>query len=449
MTERIAPLAAVGLMTLGLLAPRPVAAQVGERDTIGLSLAEALEIGLRRNPQVLQAGHNRSAAGAGIWDAYGNLLPQVNFSGQTQKSESGTFVILGTEFASPEQFTTVYQWDFVHSLLDSGRDLFRIKSARAGVDRAVAAYDVQALEIASDVKTQYLEARRRQAFVRQAEREIERLNQHLRLARARYDLGAVTRSDVLQAELALNQGEVARLQARQEAEEALLALRRLLGGALPEGPISLTTDFPVFEPTIEADSLVVLARELHPGLRQVQAQERVDEANLWIARSAYLPTLQFQYSLSRSVADSSGFKFSGFDDRNFYAVSLNWPLFGRFERLNQTSQASAALNSTREEARLRRLSIEESVRVAHSRLLTAWSTHRANEISVELAREDLRLGQGRYQTGTGSFVDLLDARVRAAQAETDFIASAYQFYLALAALERAAGVELFPQVEIE
>jgi outer membrane protein TolC len=64
--------------------------------------------------------------------------------------------------------------------------------------------------------------------------------------------------------------------------------------------------------------------------------------------------------------------------------------------------------------------------------------------SVELAAEDLRLGEARYQTGTGSFVDLVDARARSAQADVDLITATYDFYLALVQLELATGLNLLP-----
>ncbi len=433
-------------LTLVCLLPTPGAAatQAQARDTLRLSLAAALETGQRENPVVLQSAFSRSAAGAGVWDAYGNLMPQVGFQGLAQRAESGNFNLGGSQFSSPLTYTTIYQWDFTHSLLDAGRDIFRIRGARAESERAIAAYDSQWWETRADIKQQYLGTRRQQALVTQAAREIERLEKHLVLAESRYAVGEVTKSDVLQAQLSLNQGQVAALEAQQAAEEAQLSLRSLVGG-LPAGPIELTTDFVVFSPPFEVETLVDRALDLHPSVRETAAQERADRANLWIARSAYFPGLQFQYSLSSSAADTSDFQFSDLDSRNFWAFSLNWRLFDGFSRRNETSRANAALQSTRAERRRRELSIEETVRTAFSRLMTSHAAHQANLRSVELATEDLRLGEARYETGAGSFVDLLDSQVRAAEAETDLIASTYDFYVALVELERGTGLDLFPE----
>lgn len=423
--------------------------EAAQRDTVPLSLGQALSIGLRNNPGVLQAGYARSASGAGVWDAYGNLLPQFSGQGQLQQSEAGTFALAGGEFQSPESFTTTYQWDLTHSLLDSGRDWFRIKAAEAERDRAISAYEGRALETGGEIKRQYLAARRARARSRQARREIERLERHLELAERRLELGEVTRSDVLRARVELNSAEVALLEGIQDAADARLALRSLLGGALPAGELRLTTSFEPFSPTWDVDDLVDRALGRHPELDRLRAQESVDSSNLWIARSSYLPSLQLQYSLTRTIVDTSEFRFSDFSDRGFVAVSLNWVFFDRFERMNETSRAHAALRSTRSELDRIRLETEERVRSARGRVETAWAAYRANALSVELASEDLRLFEERYRLGASSFLDLLDARVRASQAETDLIDSTYAFFEALAALEVATGLNLFPQESVQ
>lgn len=437
-------LGTTALLLGALLTALPVVAQETRADSLPLSLREALDLGLQENPQVLSAGYTRSAAGAGLWDAYGNFLPRVSLSGQVQQVDEGEFVLFGTEFTSPQSRNTGYSWDITHSLLDSGRDLFRLKSARANVDQAIAGYDLQSLTTATQIETQYLEARRQQALVNRALFEVEQRRQQLALAQGRYDVGAVTRSDVLLARLELNRAEVAVLLAGQRLEEARLALRSLLGGALPDQPLQLTTAFQVFQPGYDLQDLVARALAEHPSLRETRAQQEADAAQLWMARSAYLPSLQLQYSVQRTAADTFDFKFSEFSEQSYVGLALNWQVFGGFERYNQTSQANAALQSARAEEVSRALQIEEDVRAAYSRLLTAYASHQAARLSVELASEDLRLGEARYRTGTGSFVDLVDARTRAAVADAELISTTYDFYQALVQLELATGLNLLP-----
>ncbi len=445
----IPPLRATLFLAFALMAATPVRAQVGGADSLRLSLGRALALGLRENPQVLEAGYQRQASGAGLLAAYGRLLPQIALTGAAQRTEAGKFALFGSEFQSPATYATQYAWDISHSLLDGGRDWFRLREARADAERSVASYDLQSLRTSTDIKTQYLEARRQEALLEQARREVDRRQKHLDLARARLEAGEVTRSDELQARLSVNQGGVDVLRAAEAASEAELALRRLLGGALPPGPLDLVTDFQVFEPRFDVEELIERAARAHPAMRELEARREADTSSLWVARSSYLPSLSFSYTLFRSVVDTSKFRFSDFDARNYWTVQLNWSLFGGFSRYSETSQANAALQSTRAEIDHQRLTIEEDVQNALSRLRTAFATNQANRVAVELAQEDLRLGEGRYQVGTGSFVDLQDARVRAAQAETDLIGSTYDFYQALVDLERATGLNLFPDEALQ
>ena len=432
-------------LCLGLLLTAARAeAQETAPDSFPLSLRDALNLGLQQNPDVLIAGYSRSAAGAGMWDAYGRFLPRVSLSGQVQRVDEGTFVLFGREFESPRSYNTGYSWDLTHSLLDSGRDVFRLRNARANVDQAIAGYDLQALTTATEIEGQYLEARRRQALVERGEVEVERRTRQFELAEGRYNVGAVTKSDVLLAEVELNRARLAVLQGTQQLEEARLGLRRLLGGALPEGPFELTSSFQVFQPAYDVEDLVARSLRDHPALRESRAQQDADAAQLWIARSSYLPSLQLQYSIQRTSADTFDFAWSDFAEQSYLLLGLNWQIFSGFERHNQTSQANAALQSARADEVERALQIEEDVRAAYSALLTAYQSHVVARQSVELAAEDLRLGEARYRTGTGSLIDLVDTRARSAQADVDLITATYDFYLALVRLELATGLNLFP-----
>lgn len=440
--SRIRSIAIAAALIATSAAWAPLTAQVVP-DSLRLSLWDALEIGLRQNPQVLQAGYSRSAAGAGKWEAYGNLLPDINLQGLAQKSGEGEFVGPGVVLPVPEQYSTFLELDFSFSLLDAGRDIWRIKGANANADEAISAYDLQSLQTGSEIKVQYLRAKRAQAHVSQARREIEQREEQLRVAEGRYEVGAVTISDVLQGRLNLNQAEVGWLEARQSLDEAALTLRRLLGGELEPGPISFVTRFEVFPPEFDLQQLIDQSVAIHPAMQEVEARQRSDEAGLWIARSQYWPTVRFDWVFSRTRVDTTGFGLDDFNKRDYYGFSLNWETFGGFRRYNDTSQANARLQSTKAEMRERTLAIEEGVRLAHSRLQTAHASYNALEISLELAREDLRLGEERYRTGAGSFVDLTISRTRATQAETDLISAAFEFFIALVELERATGLMLF------
>jgi outer membrane protein len=278
----------------------------------------------------------------------------------------------------------------------------------------------------------------------QRESEIQDRQKRLELAKARYDLGSVTRSDVLQAQIALSQAEVDRLTAVQTLQTAKLDLLRAMGVTADPDSLQLVEKLQVFEPVFDAGSLVELALRESPTLARLRALRSQRDSENWIAKTAYLPTLQAEALFSSSVSDTSALQFSNFETRSSYILSLNWELFGGFTRYNETSRTKAELRAAEEELRAAELATETDIRRAHLDLLTAYQTHLSKKESVELARTELDLAEERYRIGALSFPDLLASQVTYTAAETDFIRSGFDFFAALVALEEVSGQPLFP-----
>ena len=178
-------------------------------------------------------------------------------------------------------------------------------------------------------------------------------------------------------------------------------------------------------------------------LRQ-RALRDLREDDLWIARTAYLPTLQADLQYEGSVSDTTEFLFREFEDRTTVSVSLNWDLFNGFSRERVAREARAELRAAEEMVRDAELQVETAVRQAWLNLLNAYRTNLTQIENRELADEQLELAQERYRIGALSFPDLLDSQLTASAAETAAIRSAYDFFLALADLEEASAQSLFP-----
>ncbi len=440
----------VAFWLLTLIASGPAAAQgVGQRFTLDdatreLSLDEAVAISLEENPDIRSSRFRFDATRAGLWEAYGNFLPQLNLTGGLQRSGAGQFVISGIVVPTGKTFTTFYEFDLTHRLFDAGRDFFRVDAARAERRAADAQVEADRLRIAGDVKRAYVAALAAGALRQQREREIEDRKKRLELAQARYDLGSVTRSDVLQAQIALSQAEVDRLTSSKEIQTAKLDLLRAMGVSADPDSVRLVEQLQVFEPAFDPHSLVELALRDSPTLTRLRAVRSQRESESWIAKSAYLPTLQAEALFSSSVSDTSELRFTDFDTRSSFLLSLNWQLFGGFTRYSETSRAKAELRAAEEAVRSAELSTEAGVRQAYLDLLTAYQTHLAKKESVELARTELDLAEERYRIGALSFPDLLASQVTYTASETDFIRSGFDFFSALVALEEASGQRLFP-----
>ena len=61
------------------------------------------------------------------------------------------------------------------------------------------------------------------------------------------------------------------------------------------------------------------------------------------------------------------------------------------------------------------------------------------ESSLQKARENLELAQGRYEAGIGPYIEVTDAQLASVQAETDYIQAQYDYQLSVARLLKATG----------
>jgi outer membrane protein TolC len=61
------------------------------------------------------------------------------------------------------------------------------------------------------------------------------------------------------------------------------------------------------------------------------------------------------------------------------------------------------------------------------------------ESSLQKARENLAIAQGRYEAGVGPPLEVTDAQVASVNAETDHVQALYDYQLAVARLYKAMG----------
>jgi outer membrane protein TolC len=130
---------------------------------------------------------------------------------------------------------------------------------------------------------------------------------------------------------------------------------------------------------------------------------------------------------------------AGFDW--YVGATLSWNLFNGLLTSRQSEEADAAIEvatAQREAVRLTiRAEIEEQLLASED----AKQRQLVAERAVVTARERLEQAEDRYQTGAGEAIDLDDAQVTLANAESQQVQARYDLAIARARLVRALGTE--------
>lgn len=285
------------LILTALLLPLPALAQTPDSaaPVATLSLAEALQQARNHNPTYLSRLNNAATARMQVRNAYGGLLPNASVSGGIDYTGSGqanfgqgftrqTSAILGSNYSAG------FQWQLDGARLMAPREQ---KANQRAVEEEISAEE-NGLKFR--ITEQYLNVLQATAQVAVARQQVQRNQDFLDLANAKYRVGQGTLIEVRQAEVQKAQSDVALLRNLQTENTSKLELFNRIGVVPPLAieQIGLSDSFPVSEPLLALDELLTQAEEQNPELRALRARERAASVAVTSAKSAFLPSLSMR-----------------------------------------------------------------------------------------------------------------------------------------------------------
>lgn len=483
-----------------LLAPAVAAAQTPAAGTPAtLSLADALAVARDKNPAYRQALNDRGPAAWGVRSAWSSLLiPNVTATGGMSYTGPGSQTFLSSSFTQSVATVSSF-YDLGLSWQLSGTTLSQPGLAKAQQHATDADIAGAANALTTGITQQYLTVLQVREQAEVARKTVERNEEFLKLAQARFNVGQATLIDVRQAQVARGQAEVALLRAQTAVSVEKLRLFELMGVIPPVdiASVQLTDSFRLQAPTWQLPELLAMAEQQNPALKALRARENAASWGVRAATSTYGPSVSFSAGWSgftqqftdvdpiivsqqagfagqfnecqenNTIRSSAGLTLNDCSvfiwgasneqtlrDRNsvfpfdftqqpFQArLTISLPIFTNFSRTLRVSEARAQHGDLEEAVRARGLGVQTEVSQGFMVLQTAYRTIGLQDTNLVAAREQLQLATERYRVGSGTFFELLDAQVAALRAEYDYVNANYDYHKALAALEAAVGRSL-------
>jgi outer membrane protein len=270
----------------------PAQTQAAVPDSVRWTLDEAIRLAVAHSPAYRQAVNDEGPAAWEVRSAYASLIPSFGLNGALGYRGPGTQTFLTTAFRqSSATVSSSYEAGLDWSL--SAEKLTRPGLARARQDAVDARILSAQRALVSEVTQQYLAVLQAQASVDVQRTQVSRVEENRRLARARFEVGQVTRLDVRQAEVALGQAQVEQLRLEHLVRVELLRLFRTIGVEPPQDvrSVRLADVFEVRAPEWSLDDLLAWAERGHPGLVALRKQEDATRWEVRAARARYLPSV--------------------------------------------------------------------------------------------------------------------------------------------------------------
>lgn len=419
-------------------------------------LAEVYQRALRNDPQIREADANRLAALEAKPQALAALLPQISATAGWTKDESeGSSVfpvrtpnndisLVRTASGSDSETT---RWEIsLRQNLFSWANWVTLRRASAEVAQAESDYRAAQQELVLRASERYLGVLAAKDTVDAADATQEAIARQLEQAEKRFEVGLIAVTDVQEARAARDQANANLIQAKRLLATEVERLRELTGESFTElaAPVD---DLPLAAPDpASAEDWVRLAMEQNARLVSSRLAADVTRENISIQRSGHLPEVDLV--LSKSDAETDGTRvLSGISnpldtDNNDETISVQVtvPLFSGGATASRVRQASYLHRAARERLEQTARQTELDTRDAYLGVMSEISRVQALKQALESARTALAATEAGYEVGTRTAVDVLDARRRLYEAQTNYLGSRYDYLLNVLKLRLAAGM---------
>ncbi len=396
-----------------------------------LTLYQAEECALKNNPQIKSSEYSAmvSHEQLGLWLA--NIYPDISFSAGL--SHSG---VLATSSDSHTRSSSRINAgiSISQTLLDFSRKhkLRRFELAEAS---SLASLETTRQTVLLNVRKAWFACYIDQTLLEIAQETVHNREIRLKEAERHYETGLKAKSDVVsaQADLASAQHDV--VQAQTQLLLDWVDLNVAMGEPSSE-PYYLVAD-PYWERVGDLDSrkLLETAMAHRSELLSSLIGFRSALTELESIRSGNLPSLRLSGNLGGSGS------LSPFEGSWSIGLSLNWSIFdGYMQQYEEDSQA-VRIRALAEDFANQRLSVYREVKSAEVVLRQSKASIDSAEAALASAQEKYRLASARYKAGVGDSVEVYDAELTLAQAETAKAKALNSLRVAKAAMIRVLGVD--------
>ncbi|MBX3578082.1 MAG: TolC family outer membrane protein [Rhizobiaceae bacterium] len=394
-------------------------------ETIFGALAKAYE----NNSELNAARAGVRATDETVPLAKSGLRPTVAASGSINyASQEGSAITTGQFGVAVEQ-----------TLFDGFQTKNNVSAAKARVLASNESLRNTEQNILFNAASSYMDVIRDRAIAGLRAQNLAFLEEQVRAARSRFEVGEGTRTDVAQAE-AQRAAAVAQLAAaRAQATSSEAVYRQIVGvepGSL-RGAAPLTKLLPG-----SLDGALTLALLEHPAIR---ATEHLVDAAAFTVKSAeggLLPGVVGQAGVQRGFRSSepAGFQ-DGYSTSASIGATLRIPLY-------QGGRVSAQIRQSKEQLGQARIEVDVSRDQVRAAIVSAWTQYiaaaegvAANREVVEAARlalngvtEERNVGQRTTLDVLNAQADVIAAQINLVSAERDVVVASYAIMSAMGRL---------------
>ncbi len=412
-----------------------------------VDLSEALEIGLRQNPQMQVAAERVEQARATYLQQKSQKNPRLVLNNGTDiqpENSINTERLLGDRRVPgfPDRFVLVspvtdqFQLSLQVLLTTFGKVENQIAASFLQIDAQSAAAGIDRLNLAYQVKQAFFAKLQADATVEVSRLNLSVANQNLDDTRALFEQGVMSRYDILQAEIEVTSAVQDLAQNLTDVDTAYAGLGNVLSEwsyhVQPIMPPEVSVD-----PEVELPALEDFALLHRPELLSIDYNRAVAQKLLDAAYGESNPTV----TLSANYQTHFGQALSPID-RPSLTLQIQWPIFDGGFRKAKVREAESVLRQID-------AAQAQQVNAILVEVQKGWLDLQQTAFTVSTAEQQLAnsveyydMARRRYLNGLATTLEVSDALRNLVQARSNLVEARYVRDLAFAKLEQGLGQDV-------
>lgn len=415
-----------------------------------LTLEKAIETALAKNPSLAADSYDKESANWTTAASVSGYLPKVYFVSTWSRMDDESIdranagyeasKALGMD-VDPGAWENMYQSyiSVTQPIFNGGAEISAIMAANTS--RLERDYNLEnsRLALIRDVKAAYHAVLTSQSLLEVAKEASALAAESLNVAKTRFQIGQLNKSEVLRWEASLADTEVTILEAQSNLENAMYTLANLLGEdfstqytILPLTEKQINSDMGAID--IESITAPVNSKDVlsHPSIRQVNQSVSLAKIDTFSSVGKMLPRVNFSYTYSWEQNDTMDLD----GEESWIAgVQMEIPIFQSLGGIFGTVSSHKSVRSTQSSLENFTRGFIQQYRIARLNINSAMKRVIAARKGMSFAKETWDMVNARHKLGMTSNLELIDAQLVYTKAHLKVIQAVGDFYQALAAYD--------------
>ncbi len=397
------------------------------------SIYDAMSKAYANNPDLNAARAGLRAVDEGVTIAKAGYRPQVNASVSATASRFIDYAgVSGNNFDTRSTSAALV---VTQQIFDGFQTLNRVRSAESNVYAQREALRAQEMSILLAAAQSYASVARDRQIVSIRRQNLGFLNEQMKAANARLEVGEGTRTDVAQAQAQLSASKALLASAVAQLKQSEAVYMQIVG-VQPSG-IGSAGNLARGIPS-SVDAAVEIGLHEHPSI--LAAQYGVDAAGYGVktAEGAMLPGVVLQGTVGRSFNDTST---SSTYNYGSVSAKLSVPIYQGGAEYGAIRQAKERLGESRIQVDSARLNVQQSIVSAYAQLeaaRAAIAANRAQQSAANLALsgviEERKVGQATTLDVLNAQQSVLNAKESLALSQSNAVVASYSIVAAIGRL---------------